>query len=120
MDTATTLNNSDIIINAYNAFNARDIDNAVLLMDTAVEWPKAWEGGHIVGHDEIREYWTRQWSEVNPVVNPIAFAERPNGSLEVSVHQNVKAPDGNTLFDGIVKHIYTFKNGLIKRMDIEV
>lgn len=109
-----------IIRKAYSAFNERNIDNALSTMQADVQWSKAWEGGYISGHDEIKEYWTRQWTEINPNVEPVGFNERENGSLEVRVHQNVKDLQGNLMFDGIVKHIYTFQAGLIKTMDIEL
>ncbi|WP_262497617.1 hypothetical protein [Flavobacterium pallidum] len=38
----------------------------------------------------------------------------------MKVHQNVKDLQGNVLFDGVVKHIYTFEDGLLKTMDIEL
>ncbi|MEJ7677955.1 MAG: hypothetical protein WKG06_08855 [Segetibacter sp.] len=69
--------------------------------------------------DEIRKYWTRQWKELNPNVEPIGFNERQNGSLEVAVHQKVKDLKDNLMFNGTVKHVYTFEDGLIKTMDIE-
>lgn len=109
----------DLIKRAYNAFNKRDIDEALSAMQPDVQWSKAWEGGYISGHDEIKRYWTRQWNEINPKVEPIGFNERENGSLEVEVHQHVKDLNGALIFDGIVKHVYTFKDGLIKTMDIE-
>lgn len=109
----------DLIKKAYNAFNKRNIDEALSTMQPDVQWSKAWEGGYISGHDEIKKYWTRQWSEINPNVEPVGFTERQNGSLEIQVHQIVKELNGNTVFDGTVKHIYTFKDGLIKTMDIE-
>lgn len=105
---------------AYNAFNERNIDDALSTMQSDVQWSKAWEGGYISGHDEIKHYWTRQWTEINPKVEPIGFNERENGSLEVKVHQNVKDLQGSLMFDGFVKHIYTFEDGLIKTMDIEL
>ena len=110
----------DVIRNAYAAFNGRDIEKALATMQPNVQWSKAWEGGYISGHDEIKKYWTRQWSEINPSVEPVGFNERQNGSLEVEVHQKVKDLQGNSIFDGTVKHIYTFENGLIKTMDIEL
>lgn len=110
----------DIIKKAYAAFNNRNIDNALSTMQANVQWSKAWEGVYISGHDEIKQYWTRQWTEINPKVEPVGFVERENGSLEVKVHQNVKDLGGNLIFDGLVKHVYTFQDGLIKTMDIEL
>jgi len=109
-----------VIKKAYSAFNERNIDNALSTMQPSVQWSKAWEGGYISGHDEIKSYWTRQWTEINPTVEPIGFSERENGSLEVRVHQNVKDLQGGLMFDGHVKHVYTFQDGLIKTMDIEL
>ena len=109
-----------LIAKAYTAFNKRDIETALTTMQPNIQWSKAWEGGYIDGHDEIRQYWTRQWTEINPTVDPIGFNERENGSLEVKVHQIVKDHDGSLMFDGLVKHIYTFQDGLIKTMDIEL
>lgn len=110
----------ELIKKAYSAFNARDIDTALSTMHRDVEWPKAFEGGYVSGHGEIRDYWTRQWTEIDPQVHPAGFHERPDGTLEITVNQTVKDLDGNTIFDGIVKHIYTVQDGLLRRMDIEI
>jgi hypothetical protein len=110
----------NLIKEAYSAFNARDIDTALSTFHPDVQWPKAFEGGYVSGHDEIREYWTRQWSEINPSVEPIGFKERQNGTLEVTVHQIVKDLEGNLMFDGTVKHIYTIQDDLLQKMDIEL
>ena len=110
----------DLIRKAYAAFNERNIDKALTTMQPDVQWSKAWEGGYISGHGEIKDYWTRQWTEINPTVEPIGFTERQHERLAVSVHQRVNDLDGNSMFDGTVNHIYTFENGLIKTMDIEL
>jgi hypothetical protein len=109
----------DLIRKAYSAFNSRDIDTALSTFHPAVQWPKAFEGGYISGHDEIRKYWTRQWSEINPRVEPTGFKKRQNGTLEVTVHQTVKDLEGNLMFDGTVRHIYRLQDNLLRRMDIE-
>ena len=111
---------NELIRKAYAAFNERDIDKALSTMQPHVQWSKAWEGGYISGHQEIKEYWTRQWAEINPKVEPVGFNERPDGSLEVAVHQQVKDLQGNSLFDGAVRHVYSFEGGLITRMEIEL
>ncbi|MBL7697816.1 MAG: nuclear transport factor 2 family protein [Chitinophagaceae bacterium] len=108
----------DLIRKAYSAFNARDIDTALSTMHPAVQWPKAFEGGYVNGHDEIREYWTRQWAEINPRVQPVEINEQQDGTLEITVHQIVKDFENNTIFDGTVKHVYTLQDNLLKRMEI--
>ena len=109
----------DLIKKAYSGFNDRDIDKALSTMHPDVEWPKAFEGGYVKGHDAIREYWTRQWGEINPNVEPVGFDNRANGTVEIEVHQKVKDLEGNIVFDGVVKHIYTLEDDLLRKMDIE-
>lgn len=109
----------DLIKKAYSAFNARDIDTALSTFHPDIQWPKAFEGGYVSGHDDIRAYWTRQWTEINPNVEPIGFNERQESTLEVTVHQIVKDLKGNLVFDGIVKHVYSIQDNLLRRMDIE-
>lgn len=91
----------NLITSAYSAFNGRDIDKALSTMHIKIEWPKAFEGGYVCGHSEIKDYWQRQWAEINPTVNPISINERQNGKLEVAVQQLVKDLAGNVLFDAL-------------------
>lgn len=102
----------------YAAFNRRDIDGVFALMSDHVDWPKASEGGRAKGKAEIREYWTRQWAEFDPRVDPLEVSRDETGLIHVRVHQLVKSLDGGTLFDGEVWHAYTIVDGLIERMDI--
>jgi ketosteroid isomerase-like protein len=112
--------NIALIEKAYAAFNDRDIDRALSVMQPDVRWPNGWEGGYMSGHHAIREYWTRQWKELNPRVEPVGFHERQDGTLQVEVHQQVKDLQGESLFDGTVKHVYSFEGGLISAMEIEI
>ncbi len=111
-------NTQTLIAQAYSAFNHRDVDAALALMSENVSWPKASEGGRVVGKDEIRSYWTRQWMEFNPHVEPLEIIEQVGGIAKVRVHQLVKSLDGNLLSDTEVWHVYTVANGLIERMDL--
>ena len=107
-----------LIRQAYSAFNNRDIDGALALMTEDVSWPKASEGGKIVGKEEIRVYWTRQWAEFDPHVEPLAITEEDGGKLRVTVHQLVKSLQGDVLSDTEVLHVFTMSTGLIAAMDL--
>lgn len=107
-----------LIEQAYTAFNQRDIDGALALMTEDVSWPKASEGGKVVGKEEIRAYWTRQWAEFDPHVEPFAIAEEDRGKVRVRVHQLVRSLQGDVLSDSEVLHIFTLNDGLIAAMDL--
>lgn len=111
-------NTKALIEQAYSTFNKRDIDGALALMTQDVSWPKASEGGKIVGKEEIRAYWTRQWGEFDPYVEPLAITEGDGGKVRVRVHQLVKSLQGNVLSDSEVLHVFTVKTGLIAAMDL--
>lgn len=107
-----------VIKQAYSAFNRRDIDSALALMTEDVSWPKASEGGKIIGKEEIRAYWTRQWGEFDGHVEPLAIIEDEGGKIRVRVHQLVKNLQGDVLWDGEVIHVFTMNKGLIAAMDL--
>jgi hypothetical protein len=107
-----------LIAQAYSAFNQRNIDGALALMSENVSWPKASEGGRAVGKEEIRAYWTRQWKEFDPHVDPLEVLDRGAGRIHVRVHQLVKSLVGDVLSDSEVWHVYTVANGLIERMEL--
>lgn len=109
----------ELISQAYFAFNQRDVDAALMLMSENVSWPKASEGGRVVGREEVRDYWTRQWAEFDPRVDVFEVVEREAGKTDVKVHQLVKNLKGDILSDTELWHVYTIANGLIERMDIK-
>ncbi len=108
---------TELLKRAYTAFNARDLDGALATMNQDVVWSNGMEGGVVHGHDGVRAYWTRQWSMINPHVDPVSFKEDA-GRIAISVHQIVRDLSGNTLLDRMVEHVYTLKDGLIQSMEI--
>ena len=106
------------LIAAYAAFNSRSVNAAIALMTPDVTWPRAFKGGFIQGHEEIRTYWTEQWSEIDPRVEPVSFKQIDPDQIVVTVHQVVRDLNGNVLAEENVGHRFTFKDGLIKGMDL--
>jgi hypothetical protein len=88
-------------------------------MSESVSWPKASEGGRVVGKEEIRAYWTRQWKEFDPHVDPVEVIDREGNKTDVKAHQLVKTLGGDVPSDTDVWHVYTIANGLIERMDLK-
>ena len=103
----------------YTAFNARDADAVLAEMTDDVDWPNAWEGGKVRGRAAVREYWTRQWAEIDPNVEPVGFTTRPDGRVVVEVDQTIRDHDGALLGEGRVRHVYAFADGLVVSMDVE-
>ena len=102
----------------YRDFNARDVDAVLAQMTDDVEWPNGWEGGYVRGHQEVRDYWVRQWAEIDPTVTPLDFLRTRDGRTDVTVRQVVQDSNGAILSEATVHHVYRFDHGLIKHMEI--
>ncbi len=102
----------------YVAFNARDVDAVLAAMTDDVDWPNAWQGGRLAGTATVRTYWLEQWAAIDPTVEPVAYVDVPSGAVEVRVAQTVRDLDGNLVGSGEVLHTYTFRDGLVARMDV--
>jgi hypothetical protein len=60
----------------YEAFNRRDIDAVLAMMSDQVDSPNALKGGRLVGRQAVRDYWTAQWAEIDPHVEPLEITKR--------------------------------------------
>lgn len=112
------MSESVIIRGAYADFNARNIEAVISRMHPQVQWANGMEGGYVHGKDEVRAYWTRQFTSFNPHVEPVSVQPDEHGNWAVEVHQVVHDAKGNLLIDTTVYHTYQFRDGLIARMDI--
>ena len=108
----------ELLRGAYAAFNARDIERALVLMQPDVDWPNGMEGGRVRGHDEVRSYWTRQFGMIDSRVEPVGFEVLDDGRVAVDVHQVVRSLEGDVLSEGHVRHVYSLRGGLVERMEI--
>ena len=109
---------TELLRAAYAAFNARNIDAALAHMTSDVAWPRAFKGGFVRGPEEVRAYWTEQWSEIDPHVEPLAFHPEGSGRILVEVRQVVRDLTGGVLADERVGHRFSLQRGLIERMEI--
>ena|SRR5579862_9831399 len=108
----------DLLRHLYERFNARDMEEVLAAMHEDVIWANGMEGGHVHGRDEVRQYWMRQWTMIDPHVEPVAFSRAPLGEWVVEVHQLVRDLNGSVLVDTMVGHLFRIEGGLIKRFDI--
>jgi hypothetical protein len=101
----------------YQNFNDRKIDLVIEHMTADVQWANGMDGGYVYGHDEVRQYWTRQFGLMSSAVTPLQIEEH-NGVLKVEVRQVVHDLNSNLLADEMVMHFFSLRNGKIARFDI--
>jgi ketosteroid isomerase-like protein len=108
----------ELLQEMYAAFNRRDIETVLAVMNPDVDWPNGMEGGRERGTAAVREYWRRQFEIRDPHVEPRAFTTEPDGRIAVAVHQVVHDKSGKLLVDQMIHHVYEFRSGLIRSMEI--
>jgi ketosteroid isomerase-like protein len=113
-----TASQIELLRAAYAAFNTRDINAALALMAPDVAWPRAFKGGFVQGPEEVRAYWTEQWSEIDPLVEPLGFYAESTNQVLADVRQVVRDRAGTVLADARVGHRFTIVGGLIGRMEV--
>lgn len=107
-----------VLQRAYQAFNARNIEDALTCMDPDVDWPNSMDGGYLYGHKAVHDNWVRQWNMIDPQMEPVSFTSSPDGDIIVEVHQVVRDLEGNIILDETTLHVYLVLQGVIKRMEI--
>lgn len=112
------MNDEQIIQTIYELFNSRKIDGVFSYLTDDVAWANGMEGTHVHGKQAIREYWTHQWSVINPHVTPLKITKASDGSILVDVHQVVKDLNGAIVLDEEIVHCFRMNSGRIVRFDI--
>ena len=108
----------ELLVRTYDSFNRRDVESALAAMHAEVDWPNGMEGGRVQGREAVRQYWLRQWAQIDPRVEPRSFHTDATGAIVVDVHQVIRNLAGSLLAERMVQHVYRIENGLIQSMEI--
>lgn len=114
---SATNSGESFFVQLYDSFNRRDIETTLAAMASDVKWANGMEGGFVHGRDAVREYWTRQFGQINSQVKPLKI-ETDGEKTTVTVHLFIRDLDGNVLSDETVEHIFQLENGLVKSFEI--
>ena len=112
-------NDKQLIKHLYERFNARDMEAVLSTLADDVAWANGMENTHVHGPEAVREYWTHQWSVINPHVEPLNTSTAADGSIVVEVHQVVHDLEGKLLLDEKVGHVFHIQDGKVTRFDIQ-
>jgi len=110
-----------LLIDAYRRFNGRDVDGLLSMMTDDVEWPDVPNRAVLRDKDAIREYWIGQFAQTDPQMVPTDFEPGAGDDEIVAViEQEVRDLGGGVLVERReVRHRYSFRDGLVRRMVVE-
>lgn len=108
-----------LLRSTFDAFNRKDIDAALAAAHPDVDWPNILDGTRVVGLDDLRAYWIRQFRVIDPHLELLAVADEGDGAVNVRLHQVLRfVSDGEVVLDSVVHHVYRFRDGRIESMDV--
>jgi hypothetical protein len=113
-------NETELIKQLYEDFNARKTESILAKLTEDVMWANGLEGGYVHGHKALREYWERQWSSLNPQIKPVSFRKTEEGSVFVDALFTGQPMGGqaNGFKDVPVGHVFYVEDGLVSRFEI--
>lgn len=103
---------------SYAAFNARDIETTLKALGPDVEWHDQLVGEMIQGPKAVGEYWQRQWALLGPHFDLKHFEFDRNGDVVVTLIQTLRGMGDTVISQGLVRHVYQFEKGLVRRMRV--
>ena len=114
-------NDTALIKQLYEDFNARKVDSILAKLTEDVMWANGMDGGYIHGHKDLRNYWERQWSVLNPQIKPVSFKKTEEDSIFADVLFSGQPMEGQMqeFKDMPAGHIFHVKDGLVSRFDIQ-
>lgn len=108
-----------LLKNLYEAFNNRQFETLISLMQPDVKWANGMEGGFVYGRDAVRQYWREQFETINSRLEPLDYETDENNRNIVTVHIIIRDLEGGLLLEKTVRQIFTFENGLISLFEID-
>ena len=119
MDPAGPALHRSVLLRAYAAYNAQDIEGLLILVSDDVDWPNG-EAGRLRGKDEVRAYWSEQWIRTRTHDTPVGLTQQADGRTAVQIDQVVRTLDGQMISEGRLVHLHRLVDGRIARLDIEL
>jgi ketosteroid isomerase-like protein len=102
----------------YAAVNAGDIEAAIELMSPDVDWANAVEGGRGCGHDALRSTWGRVTKKLTCDIEVLWIKLDGRGRVVAEAEVLISNAAGDPLAYARARHIFTFRDGLIRRLDV--
>jgi hypothetical protein len=109
-----------LLVRVYDAYNRRDFEALAAFMTPDIDWPNQIEGGRVVGRETVKAYWLENDKSIRGDVAPVTFVALPDGRMAVDVNQIIRNLGGQIWSDSCVRQIFTLREGLVARMDIEL
>jgi ketosteroid isomerase-like protein len=106
-----------LIARFFNALGDEDIEAVMACLHPEADIPDQVEGGRCVDHDQIRAYVLNAFAMIRTENSIKSVRSLADGNVGATVNHHVTSRDGKLWHDGPVDYRFSFKGGLIHRLD---
>lgn len=101
------------------AMNGQDIEAAVALLHPDVDWQDIMNGGRRHGRAAVRAYWAKTTALLTPGTSMIDYRLIGEDRIAARLLHSVRDKQGKLWGEEALTQIFTFRDGLIIRMDLD-
>ncbi|WP_419251645.1 nuclear transport factor 2 family protein [Caulobacter sp. ErkDOM-YI] len=103
----------------YDAIDRQDIDAVMALFEPDARIPDSLESDTLVGHDQIRAYYLRQFATIQVSSSLLSTRLMPDDRIAASLHVQVTGSEGGMWGEGRVEATYRIHAGKIREMVVD-
>lgn len=108
-----------VLIGLWQALNARDLDAATALLHPDVEWFDMLNEEWLHGAQAVRGFWERAFGLIKARSTLLNVETDDEDRIHVTVLHAVSSIADRPWTEEKVTHIYSFRDNLISRMDVQ-
>lgn len=101
------------------AWNEQDFAAAQRLLHPRVDWRDLMNGGRLSGPAAVRDYWHGVYSLVTSGSSIVETRLLGEDRVVVKILHSIRDKQGRLWSEEAVTQVFTFKDGLIIRMDVD-
>lgn len=107
------------IADLRTAINGRDFEAALALLHPDVDWQDIVNGGRLHGLTAVRAYWTKISDLFTTGASPITYRLIGDDRIAARMLHSVVGKQGKSWGEEALTQVFTFRDGLIIRMDLD-
>lgn len=107
------------IADLLTALNAQDFEAGIALLHPDVDWQDAMNGGRRKGPAAVAAYWTEVYSLITSGTSIIECRLIGDDRIAARMLHSITDKKGKLWSEESMTHLFTFKDGLIVRMDLD-
>jgi len=107
------------ITSLWTALNHQDVETALAQLHPDVDWQDIMNGGRHKGVEAVRAYWAGVYALITSGSSSIDYRPIDGDRVAARMLHVIHDKKGALWSEETMTHVFTFRDGLISRMDLD-